>query len=758
MPGPGDFTVEILQYAPYATSGLTAPIDISAYAKLDGLGSINRAVERDLLSFKTGDATLRFLNPAGYFDNLFAFFEPDDRWQLRLYRRGVTQFWGIIIGLGSVKFNRTDKDVEITAYGLTRFLQDGSAEGVQRTFADLIYPTSGFSPPISIVPLNDTTGLLPGDSLHFNDEEDAEDVVIKRVISSTQIETEASFINPYTGTTAPSDSPDTIVTVLTPYYRARNVEFLVRALFEASGVPLYEYRMSDSAFKYPAPAPINPQGLVVNQFQGASAHEANDRCYITLENTATYYQVNPEDAWTQEDALDRPWIDWSRSFPQGHAQPVILLRAPDSILIGMLGDDWNSAWDHAGGTGATPVTCYYIDDIPATERIAKRTSLDGITWAAVSGVADLPDAGAQAMGTINSHGCEYDPVRNALYCWWQYDSGNLYSQYYDITGGTFTDLTPLDGTFFQGFVYIPDLDYALALRSNATLGPNFQISAFRGTTMLWTRPFPRCLVRSEGASEAPYYPTRSLRYVNGHICGVISSDQSIQFLRTSDEFQSYRMNKIADGTKNTRVLGGRVKDQYRIFTYKNGDPGEGRNWMVADQTFAGVIDYADFEGKSYAEALRDMATVVNAVFYIDDEGAGHFVARDLYDSGNVIEIRDRIKTETDDLLWDNIVQYVEVSAQDGGSATAGDAAFAANGLSISSPYIPNAAFAQAVADSVIDFYSKRRMYKECTVQDTDGHIYRPLDRVTVDGMRWLVYESNHDLGGDEVDLKLLEDV
>ncbi len=360
-----NFTVEILQYAPNAESGFTAPVDITQYAKLDGLGSINRAVERDLLSFKTGDATLRFRNPGGYFDDLFAFFQPSDRWQLRLFRRNVIQFWGLIIGQGSIKFDRRNQEVEITAYGLNRHLQDTSAEGAQRTFASLIYPTAGYSSGNSTFSLNDTTGMLPGDTLHFNDEEDAEDLVIKRVISSTSIETETASVEAYTGSTA--SIPSTLVTVETPFYRFQNVEFLVRALFDAAGIPLAEYRMSDSAFKFMAPSLVNPQGLVVNQFQGASAHEANNRCYITLENTGTYYQVNPEDAWTLEDGLDRPWIDWSRYFAQGHAQPVILLRAPDSILVGDLGDDHVTGWDHNGGLGSTPCTVYYIDDVPATE-------------------------------------------------------------------------------------------------------------------------------------------------------------------------------------------------------------------------------------------------------------------------------------------------------------------------------------------------------------------------------------------------------
>jgi hypothetical protein len=185
MPNNLDFRVEILQYKPGAAAPLPAPLDITEYAKLDGLGSINRAVERDLLSFKTGDATLKFRNFKGFFDDLFAFFGPTDRWQLRLFRRNEIQFWGILLGAGSIKFDRKAREVEMTAYGLTRHLQDTSAESVQRTFAASIYPTIAINPGNTTLTLNDTTGLLPGDTLHITSETAAEDYVVKRVISAT---------------------------------------------------------------------------------------------------------------------------------------------------------------------------------------------------------------------------------------------------------------------------------------------------------------------------------------------------------------------------------------------------------------------------------------------------------------------------------------------------------------------------------------------------------------------------------------------
>src|SRR4029077_14978606 len=172
---------------------------------------------------------------------------------------------------------------------------------------------------------------------------------------------------------------------------------------------------------------------------------------------------------------------------------------------------------------------------------------------------------------------------------------------------------------------------------------------------------------------------------------------------------------------------------------------------------AGVVSYADFTNKSCSDGLKDISQIVNGLFHVDDDSIGRFVARDLYNPGEVLDISDRIKTRLETLIWDQTTQFVEVDGPND-SAVSGDNSFAASGLTIDSQFTPNEAFAQSLASSYADFYSKGRKNVEATVFDSDGHIYQPLDRVLLDGFRYIVYESDHDLANDEVRLSLLEDI
>ena len=242
--------------------------------------------------------------------------------------------------------------------------------------------------------------------------------------------------------------------------------------------------------------------------------------------------------------------------------------------------------------------------------------------------------------------------------------------------------------------------------------------------------------------------------MDGSLYCLVINDGAVQLVRSDDEFQSFTMRKIQNATSITRYFGSRVNGQYRIFSYSGSAP---RGYLVGAPFYAGVISYADFEGQSVAEALKDLSILVNAVFWVDDDGQGHFVARDLFDPGQVFEVEGRVMEEEEAAIWDETVSYVEV---EGGGVTAvsGLKDFSSSGLSLNSPFVPNEAFAQALADQYADYYARRRAHVEQELIDPDGHIYRPLDRVMHGGRRFLVYESDHDLADDQVRVQLLEDV
>jgi hypothetical protein len=492
---------------------------------------------------------------------------------------------------------------------------------------------------------------------------------------------------------------------------------------------------------------VNLAGIDLAHRPYTNPAERNSRVYVTEETNGTYYQATPDADWTLEDATVRPWVDWSRYYTQAETKPTIILR---SHVTGESAqkDPHVMGYDYKPATK----TVYFYE----AGKIRKNTTADGTTWAGDSVVVDLPVAfPAGGLGT----GCELDPVRQYVYA---YGDTSKEFQVYDIGGTAWTDLKQADdaGYGYWAPVYVPELDAILCLRGTTVTGPAFQIAAFRGKSRLWVKSFPNVLIKSESVNENYIYPTHTLRSLNGALCAVCISDGTPQFITSRDQFTTYQMGDLTTSSSTARYFGSRILDQYRIFTYVGTTP---RGYQTAAPFYAGVVSYADFAGKSCAEGLKDLAVLTNAAFWVDDDAQGHFVARDLYDPGAVTALDDaldyRAKERSQDAIWDQAVSYVEVS---GGSVAdavvAGDHDFAASGLSISSNFLPNEAFGQALAQSYFDFFGRRRAFEEVPVIDPDGRIYQPLDRVTINGIRYLVYESDHNLVDDSIDLKLLEDV
>jgi hypothetical protein len=769
MPGhPADFRVEIIKARPQGivSPTLGAPVagdvvEITDRVTREGFGSINRAAERDLLSFKTGDLTCTFDNTDGFFDDLFALFGATEIWGLRVYRRSdpTPQFYGCLIGVGSIAFDRKTRSVEVTAYGLTKLLDMTAAENVKRTLGPFTVTTATIG--ATTITLNSTAGLLTGDVLHLTDHVNSEDVTVKQVTSATVCSLEAALLHTY--------AAGNVVECTTPFYRHKSIQWLVEQLFTEAGIGIADLRLSDSQFNRLAPTPVNLEGLSLANNARRGMGQYTGRWNVGIHGVDDYSQGEPDEAWTVQGSVDRGLYDHSPYFPQGYDFVGLLGSAyPGEPQPGLFEPVAGVTQESAGGGrfatywGAVDYTTspYRIwglglGTVPSMLR--ERTTVDGVAYTAITNVV-LP---ANDNITPGSGGLEYDPVRDIVHVAWTGPGGlgtTRHFRYYDLVGLAWTDCKQGGDAVTTGYYgprYIADLDYTLVLRNvtASSVGPAFTICAFRGATILWERPFPSCLIADAVASNPYIYPTRTARYINGSIYLVLIADGAVQLVRTDDEFQTYVMRELAPSTTNTTIMACRMGDTYRIACYTGASP---RGYYIAAPLYAGVVDYADFDGLSCAEALKKLAVLANAVFSVDDDLQGHFVARDLYDPGAVEDIDDRIMERADTLLWEETAQYATV-AGNSVEATAGDAAFAADGIELETSFLPNEAFAQALADAYYLFYSVARRYLELMVHDRDGRIYRPLDRVTVGGIRCLVHESDHSLMDDEITLRLLED-
>ena len=751
------FHAEILKHAPYtAPPPGVSPLDVTDRLILDGLGSVNRAIERDLLSFRTGDLTVRLANEDGFFDDLFAFFTTTDRWQFRLTRGTATLFQGVLLGIDGITFDRLDKEVELTAYGLAKVLDETDAGAVGRDIGE-INLSSGVNPSDTTLTLTPSTnGLLAGDVLHLNDQQGSEDVTVKTVVSGTQVTLAAGTAGGYVAN-------ETELTIPKPFYRYKDVEFLVRAIFAAAAVPVVEFNIDSPLLARLVPARVNSNKLA-EQGIWASPAERNARAYVTVEANGTYYTTTPDAEWQKEDSNFKPWIDWSRYYKETDAAPGTSIRfmsdlpeigaGTGQLRPGICGFDFRSS----------PKRIYYILRSLGTADpdLHTDTTNDGTTWIGPGTAATLPDMATKDIGSQVLRHCEYDHVRDAVYATWQATDLTQFSRYYDVGSTTWSDLRQSDdvsaGKYYYAPVFCEDLDCVLMLRGTfPNISTEFEIAAFRGTQRLWVRPFPRFYVDdTTHTTQALLFPTESLRYVNGELVCLVQNDGKTQLVRSKDQFLTYEIGDVGEA-EHTLLLGGRALGAYWMAASKKPSALTERAVLRAGPLRDALIDFADFDGQAAGQAQANLASMVNAVFWIDDEGGGHFVARDLIPAGDVLEIGDRILEDSGTAIWDEVRQYVEVSGS-GATGTAGDKDFISEGFSLSAPFVPNEAFAQVVAAAMLAFIGARRASREVRVWDADGHVYRPMDRVTIDGIRWVVYESEHEIADEEWTLTLLQDL
>jgi hypothetical protein len=180
--------------------------------------------------------------------------------------------------------------------------------------------------------------------------------------------------------------------------------------------------------------------------------------------------------------------------------------------------------------------------------------------------------------------------------------------------------------------------------------------------------------------------------------------------------------------------------------------------FVAATFYAGVVDLFDTQEKSAAESLASLAVLTNSVFWLDEAGALHVVARDLIPADPVVDLTGRIITQRDDLIWNQVVQFVRVSGQAGSEYAAGNISFSGESAEVSGDLIPNDAYGQALADALFLFLGAERVYRDVEARNPGNEVFSLLRRVLVDGAHYRIYESEADVIGRRARLSLLEEV
>ena len=131
----------------------------------------------------------------------------------------------------SIHIDRRDHLVSLQVFSFSKILEGVSAETVKRTVTGR---TGTVSIGSKVVTVSSTTDLAPNDLIELDDGTTQEEQTIAEVVSATRVDTVVAWTNAF--------SADTL-TLLTPFYRFKTIEFLLNELFDAATIPDRVYEL-----------------------------------------------------------------------------------------------------------------------------------------------------------------------------------------------------------------------------------------------------------------------------------------------------------------------------------------------------------------------------------------------------------------------------------------------------------------------------------------------------------------------------------
>ena len=731
--------------------------DVTDALDLESLGGLSFGIEDDLLQFRTGDITIGFDNADDRFRAIFLNADPFLTWRLRLYRNARKYFEGVLFIPGNVRFNDIEALCEITAFGYLKLLEGISAETVKRTFGTLTGTGTAGTVFLTIAPT--AAGIERDDRLRISTSSASEEVEVDSV-SGNQLLIRGGLTQSWSSAA---------VDVLTPFYRRKTPEFLVRELYLAAGIlnPVIDVSVD---FSVPVATALNT-GNLTRPEKWDSGCEVSTRLRLRRRPSPTdgqeeYEATSPTTGdWSliadaSEIGGDTPlsWlVDW-RIHELTQPATLVAFEFPETD------EDVSPTFRH-GGLGVD------YDAVPPARLLCRRVSTNGISathtvsidtmnWD--SGTRRFPSFTSQLVvlqtyqhGDINSQmfmrlQSDFDSNRNLVFFSYQINAvfptgpGGRFG-YYDRTGLNTVVLEQLpdaDITFPGDLQFSVTADIMLRLKADGVTLEGWRASAKQFNVVV-----PAGL------------QLRSIRYMGGKFwVGIHIASGRTKLLVADLMFTTVQLLDFSD-----TASGGfdpEEFDQFNWLFHYGTDQLVGRidqQMVVIDTLFAGIVPYADFEEKSLAGALVEIAKVTNAIAFVDEDFQGYFVSRTsrVLESADGPKVLDDLVIEDEgDLVWEHL--YGAFRVRNGAiEALVGDVAEQGRAFEVESELTTNLSIAFAVAASLKDYYSRTRRELRVTVFD-DETLYRPLSIVRRGNTEWYVYEIDHALTDWEVRLRLVE--
>lgn len=703
--------------------------DATTRVALEGVGVITEAAEEDLLQLVHGDVELTADDQDGALEEYLrggagadtrdyeAVLERETG-DTRVRRPRYERLFGGTLDLEGMSIDRRGRTIGIQAFSFTKLLERTSAEGVKRTPAALVGTTNGSNDRItSVTP--DTDDIEVGDTVKLDDGDGiTEEHVVISIDSSSQVTVDANWSNAFTGDT---------LTIETPYFRRESIAKLAGRLFDEASIDARTIDIDQALSSYPIQTEVATSGLPNTDAPGSIVDQGG-KIKVQADTGDRYTADNPRDGFTLDAAAVATLADWT---PYLEDEPATIDEGLDTNA---------NAFDHTNGRR------YSLIVNPLGGSFIELRLLEN--GSSLSQVDTYNDTLGDDYGTTL---LEYDPINNDV--WVSYSRGDgsrTAIEIYDRDGASWS--TKRTGVLAAGQLRVIarsgimvlarfDDDGAETFRLGdpgvAEEIPNWLTSSALARLNLWS-------LCEFGGFRAVLYKS--------------SNEASAMRVRIWDT----AWNQVADYTTDSAAG---ALSQSRLGRFTDGTEEisigyAGDHYIVLSRSFAGVLPYADFSGKSVAGALRELAVVSMAYLAMGHYKQGLLRGRaTAEEEGRAVRQLPQPVTDEEIPVWEFFRTSVRVrGATEAGveiDLTLGETGESARRFEIDSQLITTTSLATAIGNAYLAYLGQARTERNATVRE-DGELVRLLDLVEIDGTRYLTIATESDLEQREQDLRLTE--
>lgn len=703
-------------------------LDVSDRLDFSELGTISLSPEDDLGIMTHGDMSLSLDNQDGAIEAYFSNAATDVVYEIRLERQvgggdWKRMFGGVLDVATSLAYDDKNKTCEIDAYSYSKVLERTPADTIHRTISDKTGTITSGTKAMTIS--GDATDLIAGDSIRIDNLGGVyQELVVDRVISATSItvttEADHSF----------SSCP---VFCLTPFYRDKSPSYLTGLIAAETGMEEPPHINADLA-SFPIAVPLSTNGLARQRVPCSLVPTGTDirATFVSGDDTNRRTLADPTDVWTAGSASNTPEGDWT---PYLTSEPGAIKASSlnDTRDIGLM------AWDH------TNSRVYYLQEQTTGSPSFLRT---------LHLFRDSTDLGQCSTGPdsdfFDSKHLEYDPVNDYVWISFQRNDGlgGLTKRIRRCTNpgsagagaGTFVDFSTTQVGELRCcrpqnlMVFFDYADDTLKLYDLTSSTLSRTITPEGSAVLVWT-------IRSWGPWFAFLYSAFDGTYFSAY--------DTTSWLLVAD----YLVSPLQSANGNVHLTTVNFNGSYSV-----GVGFAGGEWFILSKRYDGVIAYANFESKSCAAGMREIAVVTASILNVDAFKQMSLIPRAYVGMGDAVADLappfEQSRKPIGDIYRASVTVRGKGPDDKDIEITAGFTGDSARRLEIESDFVTTGGVASSTAWATQAFLSSVGTQIDATIED-DGTPIAPFDRVTLNGSAYAVYKIETDLESHEHNVTLL---